>query len=318
MSPKSSRHAAVPASSSNAYHGYRSSETRQPLSQSDLYFSSAIPDTDMMNTNYSLSSARGSRHSDTSSWSSTSGYVPRLDDYPLVSGYDSMSLSGTCFPMTMMPNSDAMDVAYDFADGDMLSRNAHLDAASQMSGLAGSNMMDAYPFMDLDQETAFIPANYFPTVGSGQWGPPTPPSDDEFEKHSNQGYPGRHSKYAPVKDESTMCEDLGPSKLQSYRLGSPICVGEGRLTPVIRSASRQIAQPRAIRPSSERSETHSTGHGSTDSRHSPNEDHLDKVKARNDPLYDRKPDKNGLYHCPFNKKADKCNHEPTKQKCIYS
>ena len=43
----------------------------------------------------------------------------------------------------------------------------------------------------------------------------------------------------------------------------------------------------------------------------------DKVKARSDPLYEMKPDKDGFYHCP-KKTESNCAHKPTKQKCIFA
>ena len=63
---------------------------------------------------------------------------------------------------------------------------------------------------------------------------------------------------------------------------------------------------------------YSGGSDYEDSPDSPKDDSSDRVKARNNPLYNAKPDKDGLYRCPFTKRADKCNHQPTKQKCIYS
>ena len=39
-------------------------------------------------------------------------------------------------------------------------------------------------------------------------------------------------------------------------------------------------------------------------------------RTRRDPLYNAKPDKNGIYRCPFAQEG--CKHCPTKQKCIYA
>ncbi|OAL23261.1 hypothetical protein AYO22_06311 [Fonsecaea multimorphosa] len=50
---------------------------------------------------------------------------------------------------------------------------------------------------------------------------------------------------------------------------------------------------------------------------SPKEEQSDREKARSGPLYDARPDKSGNYHCPMFEKL-KCNHQPTKQKCIYN
>jgi hypothetical protein len=42
----------------------------------------------------------------------------------------------------------------------------------------------------------------------------------------------------------------------------------------------------------------------------------EKAKACKHPLYDAKPDKDGLYHCPFTR-TEKCGHKSTKQKCTF-
>jgi len=42
-----------------------------------------------------------------------------------------------------------------------------------------------------------------------------------------------------------------------------------------------------------------------------------KNNPRNDPRYDVKADKDGLYHCPY-VGTEGCSHKPTKQKCIYA
>lgn len=48
------------------------------------------------------------------------------------------------------------------------------------------------------------------------------------------------------------------------------------------------------------------------------DEQVDKLKARSNPLYDAKPDRDGWYRCPLVKEA-KCahKHKPTKQRCIY-
>ena len=301
MSSKS-RH----ASRSAAHDPYIASRNAVPrhqaLPQSDMCFASATLDADMMNINYSLSSAaRGSRHYTNPAWNASSGAGPAVDDYLPVSGYDSMSLSGSCYPMSMMPTPDAMDVTYGLAAGETMSRHAVLDP---------NMMIDDYSFMDFDQESAFMDG-YLADYGSSRY--LTPPPEECLHRYFDHGNQGRH-----MKPEPTVCENLGVSKLQAYRLGCSCTRYGRRLTHSTHSASRHSAgQPRPIRPSSERTEAHSSRRDSLDSRHSTKEDH-DKVKARNDPRYDAKPDRNGLYHCPFNKGADKCNHQATKQKCIYS
>lgn len=301
MSPMS-RHA--PQSAADySYHGYRSVPRHQALPQSDVCFSSATLDPDMMNMNYSLSSATsGSRHYSNPSWSASSNSGPTVDDFLPVSAYDSLSLSGSCYPMSMIPASDAMDVTNDLAAGESLSRHAALDP---------NMIMDDYSLMDLDQEAAIMDG-YLADYGSGRY--LTPPPEEFLQRCFNNDNHGRHSRATGIKHEPTVCEDLGVSKLQSYRLGSCCDIVGCRLTHLTHS---RHSAPRPIRPSSERTEAHSSRRDSVESRHSAKEDH-DKVKARNDPRYDAKPDSDGLYHCPFNKGADKCNHRATKQKCIYS
>lgn len=220
--------------------------------------------------------------------------------------------------MSMMSTtSDAMDVTYGLTTGEPLSRHTSLDTSSQTSGLSASDlMMDDYSFVDLNAGNSLMDGAYFTVFGPQS---DTPPPEEELQKYfDDQGSPGRHDRFSNMHQDATVCENLGVSKLQAYRLEHRNGRKRCRLTSIARSASRHnTVQPRAIRPSSERTDSQSTGSDSLDS-HSPREDHLDKVKARNDPLYDAKPDKDGLYHCPFTKRADKCNHSPTKQKCIYS
>jgi hypothetical protein len=311
-----SRHAPLPAAS-NTFHGSRNTLPRHaPIPQSDVCFSSVTLDPDMIDPNFSLSSSTaGSRHYDPSSWNSGAGRVPRVDDFLPTSGYDSMSLSGTCFPMQMMPTAiDAMDITFDVVAGEPLSRHAPLDTDSQSCGYNPDIGMDDYSFVEFNQDNTVMDGSYYSDFGFNR--SPTPPPEEFLQAiFDNQGAAGRHAKHEP-----TVCENLGLSKLQSYRLGYHE-VGVGcRLTECTRSASRHcIPQPRPIRPSSERTETQSTDYDSMESLQSPKDDHLDKVKARNDPLYDAKPSKDGWYRCPWVKDStSKCNHKPTKQKCIYS
>jgi hypothetical protein len=101
---------------------------------------------------------------------------------------------------------------------------------------------------------------------------------------------------SPPPEDSNACEYLGISKLQAH----------SRL-------SKQPRQPRAIRPSNERA----VPQDSEDEDSLARDDSSDKVKARSDPLYDMKPDRDGFYHCP-KKDESNCNHQPTKQKCIFA
>lgn len=315
--PSRSRHAPLPAANPT-YSGYGNTVPRHPaMPRSDVCFSSATLDPELLDSHFSLSSsANGSRHL-VSSWNSGSGSFPGVDEYLSVSGYDSMNLSGPCFPIQMMSTTgDAMDVTYGLTAGAPLSRHMTLDTSSQCSGLSASDMMmDDYSYMDLNTGNSLMDGSYLAAYGPQS---DTPPPEEELQKYFDEhACPDRHDRFSTMYQDATECENLGVSKLQAYRLGHRSRRGKRGLTRLILSASRHNAQPRAIRPSSERSDTQSTGSESLDSQ-SPKDDHLDKVKARNDPLYEAKPDKDGLYHCPFTKTADKCNHSPTKQKCIYS
>lgn len=80
-------------------------------------------------------------------------------------------------------------------------------------------------------------------------------------------------------------------------------------------SSRQLAQPRPIRSASDRSDLLDDNKASPESRIA-KDDQVDKVKARNHPLYDATPKEDGKFHCPMKDKAG-CNHEPTGQRCIY-
>ena len=206
MSPRS-RHAPLPAATTAPYNGYRTSVPRhQALPQSDVCFSSATLDQDMMNANYSLSSGNGSRHYDASAWNASSNSGPSVDDFLPVSGYDSLSLSGSCDPISMMSTTDAMDVTYGLTSTGTLSRHAPLDATSQVSGLTPNMMMDDYAFMDFDQETSFMDGEYLTGFSSNR--ALTPPSEEYLDY-----------KLASLRHQHTVCEDLGVSKLQPYRLG---------------------------------------------------------------------------------------------------
>ncbi|ETN43226.1 uncharacterized protein HMPREF1541_02385 [Cyphellophora europaea CBS 101466] len=109
----------------------------------------------------------------------------------------------------------------------------------------------------------------------------------------------------------TVCEYVGVSKIQAYRLGPHFRTRDPDTNPVSKSGR---SQPRPIRPSNERT----SSQDSTEDASSPgSKDDGDKVKARSDPLYDMKPDKDGLYHCPKKNELN-CTHKPTKQKCIFA
>ena len=82
-----------------------------------------------------------------------------------------------------------------------------------------------------------------------------------------------------------------------------------------------MKQPRPLRSASERnifpSERGVSPISSTEARSPPKEDHSIREKARTDPLYDAKPDKNGKYICPKFIQGQ-CNHPPTQQRCVYN
>jgi hypothetical protein len=319
MSPRS-RHAPLPAAQPT-YPTFGSSVPRHmALPQSEMCLSSANLGSTVVNPNYTLtSSANGSRHQP-SGWSSSSGSVPGVDDYSPVSGYDSMSLSGTSFPMTMIPTTcDNMDISYGVTSAAM-PRYYPMDAP-QLTGLSDSDMMmEDYSYMDPSSTDNFlVDQAYYGDIGSQS--SPTPPPEDTFQGYTQfQGLIHRHDSFASSIEEPTVCENLGVSKLQAYnRLDCRRLRLRCRLIKWPNSTSRHNnAQPRPIRPSSERTSTRSSGSDYEDSLDSPKDDSSDRVKARNNPLYNAKPDKDGLYRCPFTKRADKCNHQPTKQKCIYS
>ena len=55
-----------------------------------------------------------------------------------------------------------------------------------------------------------------------------------------------------------------------------------------------------------------------DSTSSP-EGSLDNPKPRSHPDYDRGPDQDGLFYCPYaDGRSGSCNHQPTNQRCIYA
>lgn len=112
-------------------------------------------------------------------------------------------------------------------------------------------------------------------------------------------------------DTASGIEYLGPSKIQFSA-----CVPLHDPGTVLIYPSRPRTSHRPIRSASERN---IDGHSpvSADSLSSPDLQSNRRSNPRNDPRYDTKPDKDGLYHCPF-VRGEGCNHAPTKQKCIYA
>lgn len=114
-----------------------------------------------------------------------------------------------------------------------------------------------------------------------------------------------------LPDEPTICEHLGVSKLQ-YRLERYTGAWRALETNTSGSTKPRRSIPRPLRPSSER--TRSQDDADSDSGSPPKDS---PASARTDPMYDTKPDQTGHYHCPM-KLELKCNHAPTKQKCIFA
>lgn len=221
MSPKS-RHAPLPAAH-NTYHPYgQTTPRRMAIPSSDVCFSSVSLDPALTSSHYSLtSSTNGSRHSNPV-WNSSPGSVPGVDDYLPLTGYDSMGLSGSEFPMTIMPTtSDAMDIPYGVATGQSSSRHLPLDTP-MLSGLDSTDMMmNDYSFMGPNPAETFLDSAYY-DMGSHQ--SLTPPPEEYLQRFFD--FPcstGRHDNFATMKEEPTVCENLGASnKLQAYnRLDSP-------------------------------------------------------------------------------------------------
>ena len=142
--------------------------------------------------------------------------------------------------------------------------------------------------------------------------PPTPPADPMFDNLDlfNTSKDDAMAFMNLPDSAYEECEYLGPSKLQFSRR-VPL---SDRATSILTANRGPVRhqQPRPIRSASERSPPSST-------TGSPKDEPVERTKnnPRNDPRYDVKPDKAGLYHCPY-VGTEGCTHKPTKQKCIYA
>ena len=121
--------------------------------------------------------------------------MPRDADLLPLNGYDSMHYIDP-YSTDMMTTSDPMDLQYNLAVGETLSRHA-VPAATAPS--AGDVMMSDFLHMDFDNCDSMLQEPL--DTSSWPYGLPSPPQDDD-QLFQNQ----------PV------IEDLGPSKLLPYRL----------------------------------------------------------------------------------------------------
>lgn len=131
-------------------------------------------------------------------------------------------------------------------------------------------------------------------------GPPSPPPEQSLSRQLETMEP-------------SVCEHLGVSKLQAYRLDR-LSEDDGLCTDPDRCSKPRRSSPRPLRPSNERQDSQDSNEDATSQK---SKDDPERTKFRTDALYDTKPDKDGYYHCP-KKHESGCKHDPTKQKCIFA
>lgn len=299
-------------------------------------FATATMRDDYCNSNFSLSSYPGSRRSYGSyDWNDTADSFPGDDDYlfhtdPL-SGFDSLSVSSSNYMMPVLSGAGALDTdaTYDMLASNALSRHAPMvSGVAYPSHQAPTLTQDLLPGVYNPMEANFC--NQFMDDGSGlrttAWHdrmltpPPEPFVQAALPTQILLSSQDLYDDHSQLLEDDNICEHLGPSKLLPYRSGH-FEISPRRTTLLTQMdfsgpSRHNPVHPRPIRSASERSDTQYSGSDTSESKSS-KDDNVDKVKARSNPLYDARPDKDGWYHCPM---VDdyKCSHKPTRQKCVYA
>ncbi|KIX04064.1 uncharacterized protein Z518_07617 [Rhinocladiella mackenziei CBS 650.93] len=282
---------------------------------------------DFPNANFSLTSSSGSRRDPGSKSSalSTGSYSDGDDIFPM--GYSSMPTMDSPFNMPVMSNLGGFETnpAFEFLAEDVLSGGNAPDLNLVPShfhgqGHAQDGLNPSYMLVDGSVYNPGMMSNFSPDL---PWHRVFTPPPEEYVQEvlphhflSAQSFeeePCQSDREIAMYGANTIPK---PPSYRSDCLKStnplPLLIADPSSTP-----RRSLVQPRPIRSASERSDSSSEQSTSTVEPRNSKEDSFDKVKARSDPLYEAKADKDGLYHCPMFKEA-KCTHKPTKQKCIYN
>lgn len=268
--------------------------TQEVLQEFEASFSSQMPTEDMRNFSLTSSPSRQQHFSaympgDFESW-------PSMDD-PL--------------SLRSLPLSSASMMSHTGPLSNISPPESLLDG-SEISMIAGSSGKPSpvYNGADLSMGPMYGPEPEYDLLGAPyldwqpQQLPTTPPPESYLKAQLEDQYMS--------SEEPTICEYLGVSSVQAYRFGHRRQRSKARTNAV---SKPRRSQPRPLRPSNERTSSMDSTEDSSST--GTRDESADKVKARSDPLYDMKPDKDGLYHCP-KKTEGNCNHKPTKQKCIFA
>lgn len=194
MSPRS-RHSPLQAASKPS-HGSRSTVPRHQAvpDSSAMSFAKSSLNSEVMHSHYALtSSTSGSRHQH-DAWNTASNRMPKDTDLLPLNGYESMHYIDP-YSTNMMTTSDPMEIQYNLAAGENLSR--HAVSAATVPG-AGDIMMNDFMSLDFVNCDAMLQDQM--DTSSWPYGLPSPPRDDELFQ------------------DQAIVEDLGPSKLLPYRL----------------------------------------------------------------------------------------------------
>lgn len=296
-------------------------------------FSSATLADDFAACNFSLTSSAGSsRYSGSTTGGPSSCSYSDSDDYLLSASamsYSPSNATGNTYGLAGTSSLGVFDndPVYEFLTDDVMSGNNSTDM---------NLVSPSYPGQDQTQDllTSYLPMDVLSLYSPGMmtnfsstelsW--PTRALTPPPEAYVQEVLPHHHFLSAQdFQDESCRTnQDIASyaandmSKALDQRSERP-SLPQSRLVLMqmqCSAARRSMFQPRPIRSASERSDSFTGPITSSTETRASRDEPLDKVKARSDPLYEAKADKDGWYHCPMFKKL-KCTHKPTKQKCIY-
>ncbi|KIW77339.1 hypothetical protein Z517_09785 [Fonsecaea pedrosoi CBS 271.37] len=292
------------------------SQSRVPRTMPVTYadsvpFSSASMAGGMSNAHFSLTSTSpvSRRCYGTAPSVYPSGQYPHSDDFFLSASsamtYASMTASDGAFVVPVMSSLGGFDadptsefLTEDAFSGDN-SPDLNLVQSSQYPGQDQPEDLIIPGYMSMDTSPLYHQGmvNNYSSQSFSVQRLPTPPPEDY------------------VRDCLSAQEKLCPDAQDSALYGSNTV--SKALPDSLKG--RNVFRPRPIRSASERNGVIDQSVSCilpTETR-SPKEEQSDREKARSGPLYEARPDKSGHYHCPMFEKL-KCNHQPTKQKCIYN
>ncbi|EHY60356.1 hypothetical protein ABEF92_005880 [Exophiala dermatitidis] len=275
---------------------------------------------------YASSSWAPGRHSSSGTGPLSTGSYSDSDDYVVVTSsamaYPSLSISESPYNMPMMSSMSGFDSdpAYEFLTDDVVSGTSAADLKLAQTNYQGQGqtqdlMEPSYISMDsVDSSSLYMPGvmnNFYSSDLSWQNRILTPPPEDYVQEILPQ-------HFLTAQDyQSDLCQHNRTLSAHNETIATRKSSSSSSS-----STRRSLPQPRPLRSASERSDS-TTGDYCTRMSEAELEvsrdEQVDKLKARSNPLYDAKPDRDGWYRCPLVKEA-KCahKHKPTKQRCIYN